>query len=186
MVTKDTEGCGIAVDICVTRRNTITAYLMSRQHDNCGVPSKTSFWRPRHVATNCEQMKTKRPFSPGGDTHTHSHCSTNTWLHWLVADGGRDTWLGYDWNKKRWQLNSKLRPPPFHGPTSCHRMNWVPEENCECRAEAELGIGSKDVQINTFCINRTYLFEHIQIKFSNFRLFIVKHTCLQSRMIHCS
>ena len=150
---KDIEGCGIAINICITCRNVITAYLISQQHDNCWSQAKPVLGVPDKSLQSASKWRQTRLLSRWGQTLLPTRDFIGLllkgcwWRPWHMIRVGLE--------QKRSQPNSNCPPPP-----PPHRMNWVLEGNCDCHAEAELGIGPEDVR-NTSWINRTYLFAHM-------------------------
>ena len=151
MMLKDMEGCGIAINICITCTNVITTYLISQQLDNCWSQAKPVPGVPDKSLQSASKWRQTRLLSRWGRTLLPTRDFIGLllkgcwWRQWHMIRVGLE--------QKRSQPNSNCLP--LH-----HRMNWVLEGNSDCYAEAELGIGPEDLR-NAFWINGTYVFVHM-------------------------
>jgi hypothetical protein len=68
MMAKNMEGSGIAINICITCRNVITAYLISQQHDNCWSQTKPVPGVPDKSLQSASKWRQTRLFSRWGQT----------------------------------------------------------------------------------------------------------------------
>jgi hypothetical protein len=133
---KDIKGCGIVINICITCRNVITAYLISQQHDNCWSQAKPVLGVPDNSLQSASKWRQTRLLSRWGQTLLPTRDFIGLllkgcwWRPWHMIRVGLE--------QKRSQPNSNSTPP--------HYMNWVLEGNCDCHAEAKLGIGPQDVR----------------------------------------
>jgi hypothetical protein len=115
MMAKNKEGSGIAINICITRRNVITAYLISQQHDNCWSQAKPVPGVPDKSLQSASKWRQTRLLSRWGQTLLPTRDFMGLllkgcwWRPWHMIRVGLE--------QKRSQPNSNCPPPP--------RILWI-------------------------------------------------------------